>query len=71
MNEIIAFSVLILVIVYQGFQIYDQRKHLEARISNLLDRLMAKDYPQYIQAEVAKEQAKLPIEPYEERGIPI
>ncbi len=70
MNEIIAFSVLILVIVYQGFQIYDQRKHLEARISNLLDRIMAKSYAEFVQGEVVKEQNKVPVQ-YEEQGIPI
>ncbi len=70
MSEIIAISTLILVIFYQGFQLYDQRKQYEARISNLLNRLMAKDFPMYVQAEVAKEQAKQPAE-YEERGIPI
>jgi hypothetical protein len=70
MSEIIAILTLILVIFYQGFQIYDQRKHYEARISNLLDRLMARDFPQYVQSEVAKEQAKVPVQ-YEEQGIQI
>ncbi len=71
MSEIIALGTLILVIFFQGYQLYDQKKSYEKRISDLLDRVMSKDYPQYIQAEVAREQSKLPPEPYEERGIPI
>jgi hypothetical protein len=70
MSEIIAILTLILVIFYQGFQIYDQRKQYELRISNLLDRLMARDFPQYVQSEVVKEQAKVPVQ-YEEQGIQI
>jgi hypothetical protein len=70
MSEIIAILTLILVIFYQGFQLYDQRRQYEIRISNLLDRLMAKDYPQFIQSEVAREQNKVPVQ-YEEQGIPI
>ncbi len=69
-SEIISILTLVLVIFYQGYQIYDQRKQYELRISNLLDRLMARDFPQYIQAEMVKEQSKAPVS-YEEQGIPI
>ncbi len=71
MIEIISFIFLALVIVYQGYINWVQLQHYKEMESRLLDRIMTKSYEQYIQAEVAKEQAKLPIEPYEERGIPI
>ncbi len=76
-GEIVAFVVLVGVILYQGWMIYDEREH-SARIEDeLLNRLMAKDYPMYVQGEVAKEQSKQPLtaeqiyEMQQERGIPI
>lgn len=71
MVDLIPVLIFFAVIIYQGWLAYDQRKSYEARISNLLDRVMSKDYPMYVQAEVAKKQVELPPEPYEERGIPI
>ncbi len=67
-NDLIAILALVSVIFYQGYQIYDQRKQYELRISNLLDRIMARDYPMYVQGEAIKEQK--PVQ-YEEQGIPI
>lgn len=75
--EWLAIFILIGVILYQGWQNFDQRKHYEDRISNLLDRVMANSYPTYIQGEIAKEQVKKPMTPEEiyetqrERGIPV
>ncbi len=76
-SEIITIAVLIGVILYQGWQIYDEREH-SARIEDeLLNRIMARDYATYIQGEIAKEQVKKPLTPEEiyemqqERGIPV
>jgi hypothetical protein len=75
--EIITIVVLVGVIFYQGWMIYDERAH-SARIEDeLLNRLMAKDYPMYVQGEIAKEQVKKPLTPEEiyemqqERGLPV
>lgn len=76
-SEIVTVIVLLGVIIYQGWQNYDQRKTSEAIINNLLDRIMATDYAQYVQGEIAKEQVKKPMTPEEiyetqrERGIPV
>lgn len=70
-SDLIAIITLVVVIFYQGYLIYDIRKQYEARISNLLDRIMANEYPTYIQGEVAKEQVKQEPVFEEERGISI
>jgi hypothetical protein len=76
-GETVAILVLIGVILFQEWMHYSQSKNDEARISNLLDRVMATDYAQYVQGEVAKEQVKRPLTPEEifemqqERGIPV
>lgn len=76
-GEIIAIIVLVCVIAYQGWMHYDQRRAYKTEVGDLLNRLMARDYPVYIQGEVAREQAKRPLTPEEidamqyERGIPI
>ncbi len=69
-SDLIVILTLVLVIFYQGFLFYDQKKQYETRISNLLDRLMAKDYSMYVQGEIAKEEVQKPVQ-YEEQGIPI
>ncbi len=69
--EYVCIAVLIAVILYQGYQNHEQKRSFEAQIKNLLDRLMSKDYPMYVQGEIAKDQMKHPQEPYEEQGIPI
>jgi hypothetical protein len=76
-GEIITISVLVGIILYQGWMIYDERAHSARIESELLDRLMAREYSTYIQGEVAKEQVKKPLTPEEiydmqqERGIPV
>lgn len=76
-GEIVTIIVLTGVILYQGWLFHDQRKAYEQEIGDLLNRLMARDYPMYVQGEVAKEQVKRPLTPEEiyemqqERGIPV
>jgi hypothetical protein len=77
MSEIVVLVVLVGVIIYQGWMIYDEREHSARVEDELLNRIMATDYAQYVQGAIAKEQVKRPLTPEEifemqqERGIPV
>lgn len=70
-SEMVAVVVLLLVILYQGWVNIEQRRYFEHKEKDLLNRLMADNYAQYVQAEVMTNPPKQPMEPYEERGIPV
>jgi uncharacterized membrane protein len=73
----VVIGVLIFMVLFLAWMIYDERAHSARIESELLDRLMAREYSTYIQGEVAKEQVKKPLTPEEiydmqqERGIPV
>lgn len=77
MAEYVAMLVLVAVMLFQAWIFRDQREAYEKRVQNLLDRLMAADYAQFVQGEVAKKHAERPLTPEEiaamneERGIPV
>ncbi len=58
---------------YQGWFIYNLEKSHKEEKKDLLNRIMARDYPVFVNGEVIKEQAKKePSEVYlPEQGIPI
>jgi hypothetical protein len=73
--ELLSVIVLGVVAVVQAIAISKlEKSHIEKE-GALLNRLMARDYQQYVQAEVLKEQVKRPLTPeeiaamQEERGI--
>jgi hypothetical protein len=76
-GEIITVTALVLVIFYQGYVNWIQRKNFEKTEERLLDRIMTRSYAEFIQGEVAKEQVRkepTPEEIYErqqEIGLPI
>ena len=68
-----AFVVLMGLIVYQGIFIWFMYRGHKEREKELLDRIMARDYGQYAQAELLRTEAEKPKPPmvYEEPGIPV
>ena len=74
MESMIAIISLIVVIIFLLLFIYLQNKQSSEKESNLLDRIMTKDYATYVNGEVVREAAKRPDQIYEEqkeKGIPI
>jgi FtsH-binding integral membrane protein len=72
--EWITIGSLLLVIVFMGWLVFHVQKVHELREKDLLDRIMAKDYNTFVNAEVVRETAKRPDQIYEdqqERGIVI
>jgi len=73
--EIIVIVGLLLVIGFQGYLIYILTEKWDAKEKDLLNRILARNYETYVQAEVLKDPKPLtPEEIYEqqiERGIPI
>jgi type II secretory pathway component PulL len=65
--------VLIGIVGFQGWQLVNQRSAFENEKQDLLNRLMARDFAQYVQAEVVRTQAERPDLPEnrEEQGIPV
>lgn len=76
-SEIVAGLILLGVILFQAWQLKQMADRAERRERDLLDRIMARDYSTYIQAEVVRADAKKVLTPEEiyeqqvERGIPI
>lgn len=76
-GELVAIAALVIVIAYQGWFIWAQRKQFEAIQRDLLNRVMSRNYETLVQAEVAKAEAERALtaeEIYErdqERGIPV
>ena len=73
--EIIVIIGLLLVIGFQGYLIYILTKKWDAKEKDLLNRILARNYETYVQAEVLQKEKPLTEEEiYEqqrERGIPI
>ena len=73
--EMIAIIILIGVILYQGVFIFLQKKDYNVKQSEMLNRLMARNYEVYVQGEI--ETQKKPLTDSEiyamkqERGIPV
>jgi hypothetical protein len=69
----LAILILIFVILFQAWQIIEQRKAHETREKALLDRIMARNYEVYVNSEIVRDQAKQPATPAfeEEHGIPV
>jgi hypothetical protein len=76
-NEIITICVLLAVIVVQVIYIILQRQDSLKVQTDLLNRIMARNYETYVQAEIAKREEKKELTPEEiyamqaERGIPV
>lgn len=76
-GEIVAIITLLIIIVLQCIFIVMQKRDFNVIQSNLLDRIMSRDYETYIHGEVAKKYQNIPLtndEFYaqeEEQGIPI
>ena len=74
MESLVAIVALLAVIIFLLLFIYLQNKQSSEKESNLLDRIMTKDYATYVNGEVVREAAKRPDQIYEEqqeKGIPI
>jgi predicted Holliday junction resolvase-like endonuclease len=73
--EIIVIAGLLLVIGFQGYLIYILTEKWDAKEKDLLNRILARNYETYVQAEVLQKEKPLTEEEiYEqqrERGIPI
>ncbi len=75
MIDILAFCILIIVVGYQGVFIFLQKRAYDKKETELLNRIMARDFENYVQGEVA--QTRNPLTPEEiyamqqERGIPV
>ena len=69
----LAFLILIFVIIFQAWQIIEQRVASKLRENELLDRIMARNYAEYVNSEIVRDQAKQPSAPayQEEHGIPV
>jgi disulfide oxidoreductase YuzD len=74
MESEITIGALIVVIIFLLLFIYLHNKQSSENQSKLLDRIMAHDYPTFVNSEVVREAAKRPDQIYEEqqeKGIPI
>jgi hypothetical protein len=77
MEFFITVTTLVCIIAYQGWLLYDQRKQFNFIEDKLLNRIMAKDYTQLVQGDIAHKQvdremtAEEIAEMYAERGIPV
>lgn len=74
MESTITIGALIVVIIFLLLFIYLQNKQSSENQSKLLDRIMAADFPTFVNSEVVREAAKRPDQIYEEqqeKGIPI
>jgi len=74
MESLVAIVALLVVIIFLLLFIYLQNKQSSEKESNLLDRIMTKDYATYVNGEIVREAAKRPDQIYEdqqEKGIPI
>ena len=60
-GELLVAALLLAVIALQAVIIWKMNERYMAKQSELLDRIMARDYAQLIQAEVAREQVKKPL----------
>jgi predicted Holliday junction resolvase-like endonuclease len=73
--EIIVIVGLLLVIGYQGYLIFSLTEKWDAKEKDLLNRILARNYETYVQAEVLQKEKPLTEEEiYEqqrERGIPV
>ena len=69
----VAIAVLIGIIIYQGVIHQLDKREAVRRESELLNRIMAKSYEEYVMAEARKEEAAKPTEPAPdvEFGIPV
>jgi hypothetical protein len=76
MESTITIAALIIVIIFLLLFIYLQNKQFSEKQSELLNRVMARDYETYVQAEVLRKPER-PLTPeeiaamQEERGIPV
>jgi HAMP domain-containing protein len=76
-GEIVVIIMLLAVVALQAFIVWKLIEQHNKKESELLNRVMAKDYAQYVQAEVVREQVKKPLTDEEiyamqqERGIPV
>jgi len=74
MESMIAIGALLVIIIFLLLFIYLQNKQSSEKESKLIDRIMARDYPTFVNSEVVREAAKHPDQIYEdqqEKGIPI
>ena len=77
MEFLITVTSLISVIVFQGWLIWSQRKTFSILEDKLLNRIMAKDYAQLVQGQIAHKQVDRALSLEElaeleaERGIPV
>lgn len=77
-GEIITIVALFLVILFQGWQLYDQRKAFTAEKKDLFNRIMSANYSTYVQGEVLQKESNekrnlTDAEIYElqQRGVPV
>jgi len=74
MEQYLAIGVLIITIIFLLLFIYLQNKQSSEKEKDLLNRIFARNYETFVNAEVVKEAAKRPDQIYEdqqERGIVI
>ncbi|MCK9519050.1 MAG: hypothetical protein M0R74_08540 [Dehalococcoidia bacterium] len=55
---IVVFLVLILIIFHQRYEMVKTAERTDAREKDLLDRIMARNYETYVNAQVVKDEAK-------------
>jgi len=60
MSELAVIVVLAAMVLYQGIFIWLQRQTHNEERRDLINRLMARDYPQYVQGEAATKGKKQP-----------
>ena len=74
MESYFAIGALFVIIIFLLLFIYLQNKQSSEKESKLIDRIMARDYPTFVNSEVVREAARQPDQIYadqEEKGIPI
>lgn len=75
--EYITIISLLGIIAYQGYVLHIQRKQFDILEQKLLDRIMCRDFAQFVQGEIAHKQVDRELtaeeiaEMHRERGIPV
>lgn len=75
-GEMIAVLVLLIIVVIQEFRLRRILDRAERREKDMLDRIMARDYETYVNAQVVRQQAEQAVgqmtgEEMFEQGIPV
>jgi hypothetical protein len=71
--EGVAVAILIFIIVFQVWQSIDRQREWDRERRDLLNRIMTRNYAEFVNGQIVQEQITQPMAPAyeEERGIPI